>query len=394
MLLILLIIVYFLGFKLSPFPYWRTYLILWKHVLFDRETHMNLGHKMKQAWFLMKYALLTPLWTALWWLDEWLFPDYKHCTVRPVFILGQPRSGTTLLHRTLASDEETFVAVRHIEWRFPYIFLQRLIKACGLSERLKTMDYWPCTEAGRQAALMHPNNLYDWEEDGIFYEECFLHHFFIFLRFPYPNLLPYLDDYPSLPAHIQRQMLDIHHKVVQKILYIRNGKGLRYLSKEVTSHNKFARLMQLYPDAKFIIILRNSAQFMGSLSALVRISTHAKVGIDPKLIPGWEAAFVQRMKQDSLLLVDLCNNIIDPKNQIQLPFKGFIKDIEESVRYLYGKLDITLTESHIKYLKELQDKQHNRNICYAYDLHDFEGFENFDNFVNNVDVQFNKAILI
>ncbi len=393
MILILLITAYFLGLKFSPFPYWRTYLILWKYVLFDRVTHIHFGQKMRQAWFLMKYALLTPLWTALWWLDEWLFPAYKHCTVRPVFILGQPRSGTTLLHRTLAADETTFVAARHIEWRFPYIVLQKLIKAFGLSERLKSMDYWPCTEAGKQASLMHLNALYDWEEDGIFFEECFLHHFFIFLRFPYPKLLPYLDDFPGLPARVQGQMIDIHHKVLQKILYLNGGAGLRYLSKEVTSHNKFVRLMRLYPDAKFVVILRNSTDFMGSLSALVRKSTHAKTGIDPVLIPEWEAAFIQRMKKDSLLLVDLCNNIIDPKNLIKLSFKGFTKDIEKTVRYLYDEFGIALTESHVKYLKVLQDKQHHRNSGYTYDIHAFEGFENFDKFVRNIDIHFNKSIL-
>ncbi|MCW8830439.1 MAG: sulfotransferase, partial [Gammaproteobacteria bacterium] len=111
----MVLIAYVLGFMFSPFPYWKTYFILWRQILFVRSDVRRKISKGKQVRFLLRYALLCPVWTALWYLDELFFSAYKQQNVKPVFIIGQPRSGTTFLHRTLANDTETFVAVRHIE---------------------------------------------------------------------------------------------------------------------------------------------------------------------------------------------------------------------------------------------------------------------------------------
>ena len=44
--------------------------------------------------------------------------------VRPLFIIGEPRSGTTLLHRTLGADTERFIAVNADELEASIDFLQ------------------------------------------------------------------------------------------------------------------------------------------------------------------------------------------------------------------------------------------------------------------------------
>lgn len=203
LLLAALIITYLLTAILAPFPYWPTYRLLWRSVL--RSVHQNIPWqtKRRQSLFLIRYALTAPLYTLLWFLDELLFPAYRQAPVHPVFIIGQPRSGTTLLHRTLAADDRTFFAIRHIEWRYPFLIVQKILNATGFAQRLLQLNYWPDTEIGRQAARMHPNTLADWEEDGIFFEERFLHHFFLFLRFPYPEILPLVDEFREIGrAHV------------------------------------------------------------------------------------------------------------------------------------------------------------------------------------------------
>ena len=380
-----IVVIYVMGFIFSPFPYWKTYFILLHQALFNKKYVQYGVSRKKQISFLLKYALLCPIGTFLWYLDEILFPAYKQQQIKPIFIIGQPRSGTTFLHRTLANDDENFVAVQHIEWRYPYISLQKLIKNSNWVKKWVNRNYWPDTEIGRKAAKMHPNALFDWEEDGIFFEECFLHHFFIYLRFPEADLLPYLDDFESLPEKVQQHMLKMHRKVIQKVIYLRNGNNKFYLSKEVTSHNKVEKMLELYPDAKFIVSVRHSSGFMNSLLELVRFSTKVKTNVDPVNIPGWESMFIERMKKDSLLLVNLSENIISKDKQIHVVFNQFTSNIVPAVNYIYEQLGCQIGEKYHDYLENLHSVQTKREKGYSYDEKSYEEFEEFDEFVMKVE---------
>jgi omega-hydroxy-beta-dihydromenaquinone-9 sulfotransferase len=381
-LLLVALALYVLGLVFSPFPYGRTYFLLWKRVLFGR-TH-GWRPRMRQARFLLSYALSTPVFTALWYLDELLYPGYRKLEVRPVFILGQPRSGTTFLHRTLASDRENFTAARHIEWRYPFISVQKLIRCSSLARRLLQKNYWSNTPAGEVAARMHPNKLDDWEEDGIFFEERFLHHFFIFLRFPWANLLDYLDDFTRLPEKVRRDMLATHRRVIQKVIYLNGAGDLRYLSKEVTSHTKFPEILSYYPEADFIFSLRDSGGFMNSLLALIRYSTMSKTGVDPLTIEGWEAAVLRRMEKDSARLLNIIEHQVAPERRVLLSYAAITTDIAAAVGKIYTHLDLTQSESCRKHLDEVRARQLERGRGYNYEVRAFPGFGSFDQFVEGV----------
>jgi hypothetical protein len=173
--LVLLLSTFFFG----PFPYWPTTLrVAW----FVLTKSMPIRAKLKQCWFLSITFILVPFRTLFWYLDEVLFPSYREIQIEPVFIIGEPRCGSTLLHRTLAKSKRDFLAVRHLEWRFPFLSIQLPIAWLGLQRVLGGISYWPDSPVGNLAACMHPNRLEDWEEDGLFFEELFCHHFFIFLQ--------------------------------------------------------------------------------------------------------------------------------------------------------------------------------------------------------------------
>jgi len=386
LLLTLLIagVVYVLAAIYAPFPYWRTYFILWRAVLFHQEPAICLRARAKQALLLVKYAVFLPIWALLWALDEIFYRRYKRATVRPVFIVGQPRSGTTFLHRTLAADGDHFIAIRHLEWRYPFICLHRFLARTGLERRLARRSYWSGTEAGAVAARMHPNRLSDWEEDGIFFEECFLHHFFVFLWFPYPHLLQHLDGFPGLPEKVQERILRTHGRVIQKVIYMRGGQNQFYLSKEVTSHNKFPRLLELYPQARFIFCLRPASEFMSSLLALVRCSTKSKIGVDPMRIPRWEPVILDRMQQDGLNLLALCQQRVEPARQTRILFHRLVSYPQWVMEELYEAWGLNMSSAYRQYLCDLQSRQEQRERGYEYEGNVYQGFADFDRFVRAV----------
>jgi len=74
------------------------------------------------------------------WLDDWLFPHWRACSVKePLFIVGNARSGTTLMHRLLALNEDRFTFFRtweilvgvSVTWRLLFLLLARMDELVG-----------------------------------------------------------------------------------------------------------------------------------------------------------------------------------------------------------------------------------------------------------------------
>ena len=383
-ILILTAAIYLISYLIAPFPHWPSYFKLWRYILFEKEPAIPVHSRFLQGRHLLSYLILNPVWTFLWYLDEILYPGYRKVQFEPVFIIGQARSGTTFLHRTMAQDEENFVAIRHLDWRYPYISLQKIFDWLGVAERLGKRNYWPDTEAGRAAAKMHPNTLADWEEDGIFYEEVFMHYWYNFMRFPYVDIAWHQESFASLSESYQWHMLKTMRKAVQKVFYIRGVEGKLFLSKEVASHDKIEKMLALYPSARFVISVRNSADYMSSLLALVRNSAATKIGVDPYSIPGWKETFTERMRRDTTLLIKLSNEVIPEAQQVRVVFHHTTGRTPEIVKHIYKTLNLELGENYQHYLDDLEKKQTARDRGYQYEHGSFAGFEEQDMFYEEV----------
>jgi omega-hydroxy-beta-dihydromenaquinone-9 sulfotransferase len=376
-------------YVLAPFPYWPSFFrILW---VVGTEP-MPLEAKVQQLAFLLVELITVPLRSLLWYLDELLFPGYRRIAIEPVFIIGEPRCGSTLLHRTLARSEQDYLAVRHLEWRFPFLTLQLPIAWLGLRHFLGGISYWPASDAGNLAARMHPNRLDDWEEDGIFFEEYFCHHFFIFLRFPYPSLLHKVDSFSSLPETAQRMMLDRYHKTIQKVAHLKQELPRYYLSKEVTSHDKIPFLLQLYPNARFIVLIRESKDFMSSLVPLMKASTSAKnAGYDPSSDPTWLPTVHTRMQQNCAMLVTLCRDLIPADQQLGLYSPHLFMDIPSAIERIYNWLGLDFKDTLRNALVQQSKQQLERDKGYTNQITIQPGFEDYDQLVQSYAATSNRG---
>src|SRR5215211_8400773 len=91
--------------------FWRT---AYRSFFASKNTPAQLTRK--RLIFLLFFYAVWPLGTLVHWfcffLDDILFPGHKTQQIeKPLFIVGNLRSGSTFLHRLLSRDSETFTSL-------------------------------------------------------------------------------------------------------------------------------------------------------------------------------------------------------------------------------------------------------------------------------------------
>jgi hypothetical protein len=217
-------------------------------------------------------------------IDELVFPKYREQEIiEPLFIIGNPRSGTTFLHRLLELDKERYNSFLTWEMIFaPSVTQRKLIG--GIAAMLKWIGV-PLQRLLRRVSRQisvdekaHPIRLNSSEED----DHILMHAWAsatIWGFYPIPEeLLPYYFFDRDLPLEKQDQIMRFYKNMVQRQLYAHGGK-LRLLSKNPAFTPKLASLLRHFPDAKFINLARNPFETLPSM--LNYMSTGWKLFADP-----------------------------------------------------------------------------------------------------------------
>jgi hypothetical protein len=366
----------------SPFLLWKSFFVVARCVVFSPE--ISGAQRWSLVRHLAKEMLAAPFFTILWSIDNLLYPQYRRVALRrPIFIMSQPRSGTTFLLRTLSLDEDNFFSLKHLEWRFPFIAVWRLIDRLGLRHRIEGIDYWPNTELGRFASKIHNHQLGSVEEHGIFFEERMYHHYFTFRRFPFPEVLERVRNITALSEREKRKLVRTFRQVVQKVALYR-GEGRTWLTKENESVDLYRLLKSEFSDAHFIIIVREPTDFISSYVTMSHTCTIAKHGVDPHKISGWKAANMSFRIAECEKLISYSTDLAKTARVTFITFRDFTTHIKKTVERIYADLRTPLSHAFASRLMEMQVQQDQRDAGYVNAPHLVEGLENFDRFVKAV----------
>jgi hypothetical protein len=219
-----------------------------------------------------------PVWGALalsawvgFLLDEIFFPGYRRQPVeRPLFIVSPFRSGSTFVHRALAGDPSfTTMKMGHI-YLMPSITQRR---AFGLLARLDSLIGSPCEKVLRRLDArtlkrlkLHPFSLFDPEED----EHILLYTWSTLLAgfvFPYLDELPPYQYFDTAIPRVERQRIMAFYKAsIQRHLYA-TGKRF-YLAKNPLFCAKIESLLEMFPDARIVYLVRNPLEAVPSTVSL------------------------------------------------------------------------------------------------------------------------------
>ncbi|KCV68614.1 hypothetical protein H696_04907 [Fonticula alba] len=293
-----------------------------------------------------RFLVLWPLETVLWHIDEIFFKDYHNVTIKePVFLVGQPRSGTTKLESILAEDER-LLALTLFEMRFPYLCVQYALDlACELDKRFlgnRVRDFVVRNHLNCYMAHDSPRakmrrlrfDLSD-EDDTIF---LFHHsaHFMVLGAFPCPDFARDFYHFDWRPKRDRANMMDFHQRCVKKVLYRRGKPDSVYFSKWVAGWNgQLSYAIKQYPDARYICLVRNPESSLPSWMRLQGLLAQDFAGID--VMAHKELARVVR-EENAIWFrnqIEFCRNIVKPSNLYLVRSEKFYENIYNNTHSLY-----------------------------------------------------------
>lgn len=339
---------YVITWTASPFADWSIMLHLLQRSLSGRYGNLPLRFNLVGLSFLAWLAFVRfPLETVLWYVDEFFFPDYKSTTIKePLFLLGQPRSGTTKLQDVLSEDEDTFCSMKLYEMRFPFLSVQYLVDIChkldalflggrGLqfAENAGLLHVLP-EEGERKSMRRLRYDLTD-EDDTIFLFHG-LCHFALTGMFPSESNAKLLYQMGDLPQESRSRYMQFHKKCVQKVMY-RRGHGRRYLAKWVAGWNGLLSESKIvYPDAKYCTIIRDPKEQVPSWNKLQGLLGEQMTGVNfMQSLPKVRQAVVDINAKWYKSQIAFCRG---HQNMMFLRFEDFVADIPKQTSRIYGFL--------------------------------------------------------
>ena len=205
-------------------------------------------------------------------LDEVLFFGYRKTKiVKPVFIISNPRSGTTFLHRLMTLDEDRFAYFLLYHTLGNSILFNKLINFGGridqkIGRPMRKFFDWTEGVFFKGWKNIHPMGWNESEED----EAPFVFGFSspaIAMIYPFMKTYDWVnfpDDYPPAKA---KKLKNFYKNSIQRFVYS-EGRGKTFLSKNVLSTGRIKLILEVFPDAQIIYPVRHPYQAIPSFISM------------------------------------------------------------------------------------------------------------------------------
>lgn len=298
-------------------------------------------------WLFPAFLIFKTLQIVGFAIDDLFYKEYqKQELSQPVFIIGNPRSGTTFLHRLLAKDKQNFSTIRTWEIFFaPSVFQRKLVWAVqALDEKLGgVVQRWLMRQEKKTWFLnnnMHKVSLWDAEED----ESLLLpiwESIYTTVFFPHPDLVrKYAMFDKGVPRRERRRIMRYYRSCLRKHLYAHNSKK-KFLSKNPAFSAKVSSLYEFFPNAKIIYMVRNPLDTVPSLISWMTYQWSQFSGpADEYLYRDYLVQLAKEWYEYPLEQLEKAT----PESYEIVVYDELVRDPEGVIKRMYEKFGFDLTE--------------------------------------------------
>jgi hypothetical protein len=327
--------------------------------------------------FFLVVPAMASLHAVCFALDPVVHPELRRTPVRaPVFGIGHARSGTTLLHRLMAADEERFSHFLLWEMFFPSLIEKEVLRAVlrvdarFLGGRVRRrIDRWD-ERKFRRSQGMHESGLFAAEEDGfVLALSCASGFWAVLLPIMGTADTYHVDRWP--PRKRQRHM-GFYKECVRRQLYL-NGAHKTHLSKNPGFTGRVEALVETFPDARFVIPVRNPYETIPSLLKLLEMSWRLR-GRDEAMIRGSLRVLAENSYHGYLHPFEVLERHPDVP-RVVVDYRDLVSDPAGAVRSVYAGLGLEVSPSFAAKLDRERGRPYASTHSYSLEEHGLEADE-------------------
>lgn len=323
---------------------------------------------------LLRVPLVAGINAICFALDPILFPGLRKTEIRePVFVIGHGRSGTTHLHDLLYRDEERFSCFLMYELFWPALLPKKLIRLFARIDENLLGGFFARRARARSDARYsetrdahHQAKDYPEEDDGILTYSCSSGSWS--LRVPDLSVVGfhYIDEWPDRK---RRRMMHFYRECIRRQLYL-NGPHKTHLSKNPTFTGRIESLIELFPDAKFVIPYRNPLETMPSLLKLMRGFWKIRGVSEERMQNGYRL-----IKEQSLHSYSYPAEVLARHPEItttEVDYRELIEQPRAVVEGIYRDFGYSIPPALEKVLDEAQARAGKHETKHRYSLEEFD----------------------
>ena len=331
-----------------------------------------------RARMLFRLVVLVPPVTAFhalcFTLDYLLFPRLWRQQVRqPVFVVGHARSGSTLIHRLLAADGETFSYFRYWETFFPSLLQKKVIRALGRVDQavlgslvMTRLQAWDEKTFGKYRHI-HNMSLWNSEEDQFVMRAAFVTQQWA-LDVPMMDVID-LFHVDQMPEKKRRRWLHHYRECVKRQLLL-NGGGRTHLSKNPLMSGWVESLIETFPDARIVVVMRDPSECIPSVLKLVELNWGGR---------GWRRddynASLRSLTEISFDTFHHPRDVLARHQQTPravVDYRQLTTEPRNTVHTVYRAFSMVVSPAFDAYLQTQEEKERGHDSPFKYSIDDYE----------------------
>jgi hypothetical protein len=191
-----------------------------------------------------------------------------------VFIIANPRSGTTFLHRLITLDKERFTFMTLADTLFCSVSFVRFRLWLSRTDKALNNPIRRLTHAVESRLFSGWKGIHDMsfgqpeEDEGLFAQ--MMQSSGIFILFPFVHLIKSAHFLDKEEKSVRSRVMDCYENSLKRFVYA-TGNHKIYLTKNVNSTGRIQSLLQRFPDARFIYIFRNPLEALPSTANMFSV---------------------------------------------------------------------------------------------------------------------------